>query len=65
MSGRIRAIPAEYVHGVLEVKSTFNAKNIANAFKKLNELAPLLGIEDNNEPYRQYIMMVPRNWTGR
>lgn len=55
MSGRIRAIPAEYVHGVLEVKSTFNAKNIAVAFKKLNELAPLLGIEDNNEPYKQYI----------
>jgi hypothetical protein len=55
MSGRIRAIPAEYVHGVLEVKSTFNAKNIADAFKKLNELAPLLGIEDINEPYKQYI----------
>src|SRR5713226_7130936 len=55
MSGRIRAIPAEYVHGVLEVKSTFNAKNIADAFKKLNELAPLLEIEDNNEPYKQYI----------
>jgi hypothetical protein len=55
MSGRIRAIPAEYVHGVLEVKSTFNAKNIADAFKKLNELAPLLGIEDSNEPYKQYI----------
>ncbi len=55
MSGRIRAIPAEYVHGVLEVKSTFNAKNIADAFKKLNELAPLLGIDDINEPYKQYI----------
>ncbi len=54
-SGRIRAIPAEYVHGVLEVKSTFNAKNIADAFKKLNELAPLLGIEDVNEPFKQYI----------
>lgn len=55
MSGRIRAIPAEYVHGVFEVKSTFNAKHIADAFKKLNELAPLLGIEDNKEPYKQYI----------
>ena len=53
--GRIRAIPAEYVHAVLEVKSTFNATNIADAFKKLNELAPLLGIEDSNEPYKQYI----------
>jgi len=55
VSGRIRAIPAEYVHGVLEVKSTFNAESIANAFKKLNELAPLLGIEDVNEPFKQYI----------
>jgi hypothetical protein len=55
MSGRIRAIPAEYIHGVLEIKSTFNAKSIADAFKKLNELAPLLEIEDSNEPYKQYI----------
>lgn len=55
VSGQVRAIPAEYVHGVLEVKSTFNAKNIADAFKKLNELTPLLGIEDINEPYKQYI----------
>lgn len=55
ISGRIRAIPAEYVHAVLEVKSTCNAKHIADAFKKLNELAPLLGLEDNNELYKQYI----------
>ena len=55
LSGRIRAIPAEYVHAVLEVKSTFNATSIANAFNKLDELAPLLGIEDINEPYKQYI----------
>jgi hypothetical protein len=55
ISGRIRAIPAEYVHAILEVKSTFNAKNIADAFKKLNEIDPLLGIEDVNEPYKQYI----------
>ena len=33
-SGRIRAIPAEYVHGVLEVKSSFNTKSIADALKK-------------------------------
>ncbi len=55
LSGRIRAIPAEYVHAVLEVKSTFNATNIAKAFNKLNELAPLLGIDDINEPYKQYV----------
>jgi hypothetical protein len=55
MSGRIRAIPAEYVHAVLEIKSTFNADSIAKAFKKLNELTPFLGIEDINEPYKQCI----------
>jgi Domain of unknown function (DUF6602) len=55
ISGRIRAIPAEYVHGVLEVKSTLNTKNISDAFKKLYELAPLLGVEDVNEPYKQFL----------
>lgn len=54
--GKKRAIPAEYVCGVLEVKSTFNKKNISEAFKKLNELTPLLAkIDDENEPYRRYI----------
>src|SRR5258708_18998180 len=58
--GKKRAIPAEYVCGVLEVKSTFNEKNISYAFKKLNELAPLLAkIDDENEPYKQYI---PKNF---
>ena len=36
LSGSIRAIPAEYVHAVLVVKSTFNANTIADAFKKLD-----------------------------
>ncbi|HEX9503911.1 MAG TPA: DUF6602 domain-containing protein, partial [Patescibacteria group bacterium] len=54
--GEKRAIPAEYVCGVLEVKSTFNEKNISDAFNKLDELAPLLAkINDENEPYRRYI----------
>lgn len=54
--GKKRAIPAEYVCGVLEVKSTFNQKNISEAFKKLNELAPLLAkIDDDNEHYKRYI----------
>jgi hypothetical protein len=55
IAGRVRAIPAEYVHAVLEVKSTFNAKNITNAFEKLNELAPLLKLDDPDEPYKQYL----------
>ncbi len=58
--GEKRAIPAEYVCGVLEVKSTFNEKNISYAFKKLNELAPLLAkIDDENELYKRYI---PKNF---
>ena len=55
MSGRIRAIPVEYVHGVLEVKATFNIKNIADAFKKLDELAPFLGVDEANEGYKRYL----------
>lgn len=54
-SGRIRAIPVEYVHGVLEVKSTLNARNITAAFRKLDELAPLLDIDDANERYKRYL----------
>jgi len=55
LSGSNRAIPAEFVHAVLEVKSTFNAKAVADTFKKLDELAPFLKLDDPNEPYREYI----------
>ena len=55
LAGRIRAIPVEYVYAVLEVKATLNAKNIADAFKKLDELAPLLGIDEPNERYKRYL----------
>lgn len=55
LAGRIRAIPAEYVHGVLEVKSSFNARSITNALKKLNELTPLLEIDELTERYKQFI----------
>jgi hypothetical protein len=58
--GKKRAIPAEYVYGVLEVKSTFNEKSISDAFKKLSELAPLLAkIDDENGPYKRYL---PKNF---
>ncbi len=56
-SGSNRAIPAEYVHSVLEVKSTCNATTIADAFKKLNELAPfLLKTDAPDEPYKHHIL---------
>lgn len=37
--GRSRAIPAEYVHAVLEVKATFNATSIKETMEKLQELS--------------------------
>ncbi|GGE43016.1 DUF6602 domain-containing protein [Psychroflexus planctonicus] len=39
--GKKRAIPAEYVFSVVEVKSTFNKKNIRNAMNKLSDLNSL------------------------
>lgn len=50
-----RVIPAEYVHAVLEVKSTFNATAIAAAFKKLDELIPLLQTDAPDKLYKQFL----------
>jgi len=36
--GKIRAIPADYVHAVLEIKSTLNRQSIKDAKKKLKEI---------------------------
>ena len=58
--GKNRAIPAEYVHGVFEVKSTFNEYNILRALEKLNELAPLLAEIDNDDEY--YKRYIPKNF---
>lgn len=54
-AGNIRAIPAEYVHAVLEVKSSFNARSITDAHKKLSELTPLLDFDEPDERYKRYI----------
>lgn len=54
-ASNIRAIPAEYVHGVLEVKSSFNARSITEAHKKLSELTPLLDFDEPDEQYKRYI----------
>jgi len=54
--GKVRAIPAENVCCVLEVKSTFNKRSCQEAKSKLWELAPLLEkIDDPNEPYKQFL----------
>jgi hypothetical protein len=39
--GRVRAIPAEHVRGVVEVKATLNRRNILDAKTKLQQLAKL------------------------
>lgn len=56
LSGRSRAIPAEYVRAVIEVKSSFNSRNVVQAVKHLLELSPLLTIEDApDERYKKYL----------
>lgn len=54
--GQSRAIPVDYVRGVLEVKSTFNKKSVDKAFEKLDELKPLLkGVDDPGEMYKKFL----------
>jgi hypothetical protein len=54
--GRTLAVPAEYVHGVLEVKATLTAATAAAALRKLEELRLLT---DESDPagalYPQYL----------
>ncbi len=53
--GKVRAIPVEYVLAVLEVKSTFNSKSTSDALRKLEELRPLLSLDDPRETYKKYL----------
>lgn len=54
--GRSLAIPAEYVRGVLEIKSKFSSSNVDDAITHLNELLPLMGGSDSsNERYKLYL----------
>lgn len=51
-----RAIPAEYVHGVFEIKTSFNSVSTKKAIDHLLELKPLLDRTDTKEnPYKRYI----------
>jgi hypothetical protein len=55
-AGSSRAIPAEYVQAVIEVKSSFDAQSAAKAIEHLFELEPLLKeIDPVNERYRKYL----------
>ena len=53
--GRVRAIPAEYVKAVFEVKSTLTPKHARDAIAKLRELEPLLQCDEPEERYRKFI----------
>jgi hypothetical protein len=54
--GVSRAIPAEYVQAVIEVKSTFDASSAAKAIGHLFELEPLLeDVDPIEERYRKYL----------
>ena len=54
--GRANAIPVEYVHCVIEVKSSFSLRNVREALAHLNELKPFLGaVDDEAERYKLYL----------
>lgn len=58
--GKSRAIPAEYIYGVLEIKSKLNTKNVKDGLKKLDELKPFLEGEDpSDERYKKFL---PKNF---
>ena len=54
--GHSLAIPAEFVKGVMEVKSAFSNETIGEAIKHLGDLRPLLdGNDRRDEKYRKYL----------
>lgn len=55
-AGSSRAIPAEYVQAVIEVKSSYDAPNAGKALKHLFELEPLLReVDPAGERYKKYL----------
>src|SRR5699024_6513551 len=54
--GKIKAIPAEHVFGVLEIKSSFNPKTVKDALDHLRELKPLMDeIDSSEEKYKAHL----------
>jgi len=50
------AIPAEHTRMVLEIKSVFSKKTVADAIDHLNDLAPLMSGSNNRDiPYKLYL----------
>lgn len=58
--GKSRAIPAEYVTAVLEIKASFNSKTVNDAINHLKDLEQLMETEDDaDEPYK---VSLPKNF---
>lgn len=54
--GQSRAIPVEYVRGVVEVKATLTTAHAKKAIEHLAELSPyLLGFDEPNERYCKFL----------
>ena len=58
--GKSRAIPAEYVRAVIEVKSSFENKTVKKAIEHLAELQELMSTEDAHDA--RYKMHLPPNF---
>ena len=59
--GKMRAIPAEYVKAVIEVKAVWNSASATKAVDHLGDLAPLLALDPPTEPYKKFL---PWNFTS-
>ena len=54
--GRSLAIPVEYVHAILEVKSSYSAKTVRDSLEHLRDLSPLMQqVDDPTERYKLYL----------
>lgn len=55
VAGASRAIPAEYVKCVVEVKSAFSSTTSTQVLEHLRDLEPLVQVESPNERYRKFL----------
>ena len=60
--GKMRAIPAEYVKAVIEVKATWDSTTASKAIAHLGDLGPLL--EAIDAPSERYKKFLPSNFTS-
>jgi hypothetical protein len=53
--GNVRAIPAEHVYAILEVKSRLTPRSAIQAIRKIEELRPLLHADPEGYPYPRFL----------